>query len=57
LVDDEDSSDNQTAFEFQTNHGEHLLTNAVVAFKEISTNYTCIVKNNGTKVTLRKIWI
>jgi hypothetical protein len=33
LVDDEDSSGNQTAFEFPINLGEHLLTNAVVAFK------------------------
>jgi hypothetical protein len=43
LVDDEDSSGNQivvddedqTVFEFSTNHGEqHMLTNAVVALKE-----------------------
>jgi hypothetical protein len=42
LVDDEDNSGNQTAFEFQTNHGEHLLTNAVAAFKEIYTNYSLV---------------
>jgi hypothetical protein len=42
LVDDEDCSGNQTAFEFPTKLGEHMLTNAVAALKEIYTNYSLV---------------